>query len=87
MEIESTVISMYVEGIYSMKGATDMSIQIPLRNLKKRKADYIPENSGIDKKGGPSLFMRGRPGPDGNIQFKPDLFHTYKKSGEKTAAN
>ena len=31
MEIESTVISMYVEGIYSMKGTTDMSIQIPLK--------------------------------------------------------
>jgi len=44
MEIESTVLSMYVEGIYSMKGTTDMSIQIPLSNLKKRTADYNPEN-------------------------------------------
>jgi AsmA-like C-terminal region/Protein of unknown function len=79
MEIESTVISMYVEGIYSMKGATDMSIQIPLSNLKKRRADFKPENTGVDKKGGASIFMRGRPGPDGNIQFKPDLFHSYKK--------
>ena len=83
MEIESTVISMYVEGIYSMKGTTDMTIQIPLRNLKKRGPDYKPENTGVDKKGGASIFMRGRPGPDGNIQFKPDLFHTYKKSGNK----
>ena len=33
-----------------MKGTTDMSIQIPLSNLKKRGADYKPENTGIDKK-------------------------------------
>lgn len=86
MEIESTVMSMYVEGIYSMKGATDMSIQVPLRNLKKRGSGYKPENTGIDKKGGASIFIRGRPGADGNIQFKADLFHAYKKSKEKKAA-
>ena len=71
MEIESNVLSMYVEGIYSMKGNTDMSIQIPLSNLKKRNADYIPENKGTDKKGGTSIFLRGQPGADGTIQFKP----------------
>ena len=78
MEIESTVLSMYVEGTYSMKGTTDMSIQIPLSNLKKRSADYNPENTGTDKKVGASIFIRGRPGPDGNIQFKPDLLINLK---------
>ena len=78
MEVESTVISMYVEGTYSMKGTTDMSIQIPLSNFKKRGPGYKPENTGADKKGGSSIFIRGRPGPDGNIQFKPDLFNNYK---------
>lgn len=83
MEIESNVLSMYVEGIYSMKGTTDMSIQIPLSNLKKRSADYEPENKGTDKKGGTSIFIRGRPGADGSIQFKPDLFGKYKKTKKK----
>jgi hypothetical protein len=82
MEIESTVLSIYVEGIYSMKGTTDMSIQIPLSNLKKRGADYKPENTGADKKGGSSIYIRGRPGPDGNIQFKPDLFKKFRKPNE-----
>lgn len=82
MEIESSVLSMYVEGTYSMKGTTDMSIQVPLSNLKKRAADYNPENTGTDKKAGPSIFIRGRPGPDGNIQFKPDLFKKFRKSDE-----
>ena len=79
MEIESSVLSMYVEGVYSMKGTTDMSIQIPLSNLKKRDENYIPENKGLNKKTGRSIFLRGRPGADGNIQFKLDIFNKFKK--------
>lgn len=82
MEIQSSVLSLFVEGIYSMKGNTDMSIQVPLKNLKKRKEDYKPQNEGADKKGGTSIYIRGRPGPDGNIQFKADLFKKFRKEKE-----
>lgn len=83
MEIESNVLSMYVEGIYSMKGKTDMSIQVPLSNLKKRDSDFIPKNKGAEKKGGTSIYIRGRPGSDGNIQFKLDLFGKFSKAQNK----
>ena len=83
MEIQSTVMSMYVEGIYSQKGGTDMSIQIPFSNMKKRAADYNPENLGADKKGGGSIYIRGRPGPDGNVKFKLDLFNKFDKQKDK----
>lgn len=83
MEIQSNVLSMYVQGIYSMKGKTDMSIQVPLSNLKKRDADFIPKNKGADKKGGASIYIRGRPGSDGNIQFKLDLFGKFNKEQNK----
>ena len=79
MEIQSTAFSFFVEGTYSMKGNTDLSIQVPLNNLKKRRADYNPENIGTDKKGGTSIYLRGRPGDDGNVNFKIDLFNKYKK--------
>ena len=65
--------------MYSQKGNTDISIQVPLNNLKKRKDDYKPENIGTDKKAGRSIFLRGKPGKDGNIQFKLDLFKKYQK--------
>ncbi|HEY9341166.1 MAG TPA: AsmA-like C-terminal region-containing protein [Hanamia sp.] len=83
MEIASTLFSIYVEGVYSTKGNTDLSVQIPLSNLKKRSTDYDPKNSGVTKKAGTSLFLRGRPGPDGTIQFKADIFNRFKKSKEK----
>lgn len=79
MEIQSTVMSMFVEGIYNQKGSTDISIQVPLSNLKKRNANYNPENIGVDKKGGSSLFIRGRPGEDGRIRFKLDLFKKFAR--------
>lgn len=83
MEIQSTALSLFVEGIYSLKGNTDISIQVPLSNLKKRSEDYKPENIGADAKGGTSVFVRGRPGEDGNIKFKYDLFKKFRKDDKK----
>lgn len=79
MEIQSSVLSLFVEGVYSMKGNTDISIQVPLKNLKKRKEGYIPENIGTNAKAGSSIFLRGRPGKDGNIKFSLDLFNKFQK--------
>lgn len=80
MEIQSTVLTLYIEGIYSIVGTnTAITIQIPLSNLKKRDEDYTPENKGADSKGGASIFVRGRTGADGNVQFKLDLFKKLRK--------
>jgi hypothetical protein len=84
MEIQSTVLTLFVEGIYSLSGTnTDIGIQIPLSNLKKRDEYYRPENKGSDSKGGVSIFVRGRPGPDGNVQFKLDLFKKLRKKDKE----
>lgn len=87
MEIQSSVLSIFVEGVYSKKGTTDLSIQVPLSNLKKRDEDYNPENIGVNKKGGKSIFIRGRPGDDGNIKFKLDLFKKYDKEKKADSSN
>jgi len=83
MEIQSSVMSMFVEGVYNKKGTTDISIQVPLSNIHKRGEDFNPENIGTDKKAGSSIHLRGRPGPDGNIKFKLDLFNKFKKEKDK----
>ena len=66
-----------------MEGNTDVSIQVPLNNLKKREADYKPENIGSDAKAGASIFIRGKPGEDGNVKFKLDLFKKFRKTDEE----
>jgi hypothetical protein len=83
MEIQSSVMTMFVEGVYSKKGNTDISIQVPLSNIHKRGADFNPENIGTDVKAGSSIYLRGRPGDDGKIKFKLDLFKKYKKDKKK----
>lgn len=79
MEIQSSVVSLFVEGIYGGNKNTDISIQVPLNNLKSRDQDYIPENIGKDMQGGKSVFLRGQTGSDGKVNFKLDLFKKYQK--------
>ena len=87
MEIQSSVLTLFVEGIYSKKTGSDLSIQIPLNNLKKRNEDYNPVNIGTNAKVGRSIFLRGKTGSDGNVNFKLDLFNKFKKEkNEKVEA-
>ena len=83
MEIQSSVLTLIVQGKYSNKGSTDISIQIPISNLKKRSKDFDPENKGVDKKFGTSIFLRGNTGSDGNVNFKLDIFNKFKKGQQK----
>jgi uncharacterized beta-barrel protein YwiB (DUF1934 family) len=85
MEIQSSVLSLFVEGIYSKKTGSDLSIQIPLNNLKKRDEDYNPVNVGTKSKVGRSIFLRGKTGSDGNVNFKLDLFNKFQKDKKETA--
>jgi hypothetical protein len=88
MEINSSVLSLYVEGVYGLRGnPTDISIQVPLKNLKKRDKDYKPENTGTDKKGGTSVFLRASSGDDGTIKIKYDPFARFKKSPQDKKKN
>jgi hypothetical protein len=61
MEIASSVLTLFVEGMFSFKKATDLSIQLPLRNLSfKKDKDIIPENIGVDQNAGASVYLRAR---------------------------
>lgn len=90
MEIQSTALSMFVEGLYDFKGdSTDLVIQVPLSNLKKRKPDYVPENKGVDSKKGMSVYVRAKSGKGDDIDFKIGLFKKKSvlekmKSSEKS---
>ncbi len=79
MEINSSVLSLYVEGVYGLQGNTDISIQLPLKNLKKRDKDYQPENAGADSRGGMSIFLRAKTADDGTVKIKYDPFKRFRK--------
>jgi len=78
MEINSSVITLFVEGVYGPK-LTDISIQVPLSNLATKK-DYDPESVGTGKKGGMSVFLRAKSDEAGKVNIKYDPFKRFRKS-------
>jgi len=88
MEIASTAMRLYVEGVYGVMNAepTDISIQVPLSNLNSKSLDKKPGNKGVDAKVGPSVYLRAKSKPDGKIKVGLDLFRKFRK-GKDTTGN
>jgi hypothetical protein len=82
MEIRSSVMTMFVEGIYNTKTGPDMSIQVPLSNLKVNK-DSVLVNKGIFSKTGVSARLRAQKGEDGKIKISWDPFNKSGKQMKK----
>jgi hypothetical protein len=58
MEIESNVVTLYIDGIYSFAQKTDINIQIPLSNLKKRDSTYVLNPNDPERKEGSKIYLR-----------------------------
>ena len=82
MEIRSSVITMFVEGVYNTKTGPDLSIQVPLSNLKANK-DSVLRNRGIFSKTGVSARLRAQKGDDGKIKISWDPFNKAGKEMKK----
>ncbi|MEJ7767596.1 MAG: AsmA-like C-terminal region-containing protein [Chitinophagaceae bacterium] len=85
MEIQSTVMTMFVEGVYDIKKGTDLSIQIPLNNLAKRGDEFVLKNKGINSKTGVSVRLRAKTGEDGKAKITWDPFKLALKKGSSGA--
>jgi len=82
MEIQSSVLFMFLEGRYSFTDSTSLSVQLPLSNLKKRHKDFKPKNVGTDSKVGPSVYLHVYRDKDINskIQIDYDPFKKWAKN-------
>ena len=74
MEIESSALTAFIEGIYSFGDNTNISIQVPLSNLKKRDDDYEVKNKGAKRKVGASVYLRAKSDGNGGVKIGLDLF-------------
>ncbi len=86
MEIRSSVLTMFVEGVYNMKTGPDLSIQVPLSNLKASK-DSVLQNKGIFSKTGVSARLRAQRGDDGKLKISWDPFNKAGKKLKSKNAN
>lgn len=55
MEIESSVITLFIKGLYSFQDRTNLRIQVPLLNLRRRDSTYRLTRHDPDKL--PSVFL------------------------------
>jgi hypothetical protein len=84
MEMRSTAFTLYAEGTYDLKKGADMSLQVPLSNLKARAGDIPPESRGNDSKAGLSVHLRAKTDEDGKLKISWDPFRRAAKKGKKT---
>jgi len=82
MEIQSTALTLFVEGTYDLKTGPDLSLQVPLSNLKDRNPDMPPPNKGNDSKTGLSVRLRARTGEDGKLKISWDPFKKALKKNK-----
>ena len=82
MEIRSSVLTMFVNGMYNVKTGPDMSIQVPLSNLKANK-DSVIVNKGTQRNQGISVRLRVRRGTNGKLDVSWDPFNKANKEMDK----
>lgn len=58
MEIESNVVTLFIDGVYSFGRKTDINIEIPLSNLKKRDSGYVLDPNNPRKRDGSKIFLK-----------------------------
>ncbi len=80
VEIESSVLRLFMEGQYSLANNTNLSVQVPISNLKKRDKNYKPQNVGVDAKLGPSIFLHVYNDDIGKTIIAYDPFKRHVKS-------
>ncbi len=83
MPIQSSAITMYIEGVYSFADRTDISIQIPFSALTNKPNDNFKQ---IDKakaeKPGASIYLRAKD-KDGQVKIGLDVFKKVRKKKHK----
>lgn len=79
MAINSSVLTLFVEGVYGFMNNTDISIQVPLKNLKKKEDEAHPEFIRGDSKGGMSVFLRASSDKTGKVTIKYDPLARFRK--------
>lgn len=77
MEIQSNIIAMFVDGVYSFGDSTALYISVPVKSLRMKEEDYVAENKTPDEKTGMSIHLKATM-VDGKFHVVPMLFH---KSG------
>ena len=85
MQIESSVINLFIEGQYGLEDGTDLRIQVPLGNLKNKDRSDMDKKANNTKKGGASVYLRAKSGKDGKVSIGLDALGAIRKTNVAAA--
>jgi hypothetical protein len=83
LDIASTIMSMRIDGVYSFKNETNISIQLPLKNIGKKNTTYKMTVEELQQYKGPNVFLLARNKPDGSIYLSFDPLKKLKSKHRK----
>ncbi|HEY2727853.1 MAG TPA: AsmA-like C-terminal region-containing protein, partial [Parafilimonas sp.] len=87
MPVQSSALTMYIEGLYSFGDKTDISIQVPLSTLvNKPDEDYKKIDKEKAKRPGPSIYLRAKD-KGGQVKIGLDLFRKMRDRKYQKMAN
>ena len=81
MPIQSSAITMYVDGIYSFADRTDISIQVPISSLTSKPGENFKEKAK-SKREGASIYLRAKD-KNGQVKIGLDVFKKFRKNNNK----
>ena len=70
MEVESNIMTLFIDGIYSFGNKTNLNLQIPLSNLKKRDSTYVLNPNDPANKQGSNVYLRAEDDGNGEVNIK-----------------
>lgn len=79
MEIQSNVITLFVNGVYSFGDNTELFVKVPISSLKNQDPDYVAKNKSPDEKIGLSLNFKIKK-ENGEMKVMPVLFSRKKSN-------
>ncbi|MEO8713146.1 MAG: AsmA-like C-terminal region-containing protein, partial [Parafilimonas sp.] len=85
MIVQSSALTMYIEGVYSFADRTDISIQVPLSTLKNKPEDYKTIDKAKAEKPGASIYLRAKD-KNGEVKIGLDLFKKFRRDKHKKDA-
>jgi hypothetical protein len=82
MPVQSSAITMYIEGTYSFEDRTDISIQVPFSSLKNVQEDYKKIDKKKAERPGASIYLRAKD-KGGQVKIGLDVFKRMRRNKHK----
>jgi len=87
MPIQSSALTMYIEGVYSFADRTNISIQVPLTTLVSKPDNFKKIDDAKNDRPGPSIYLRAKDDKNGQVKIGLDMFKKMRRDKYQKVLN